>query len=189
VRKVLYSISMSLDGYINGPGGDLSWSVPDEELFRFHSDEVAELGLHVCGRRLYEAMLYWETVDQDPNATADEREFGRRWRALPKIVASTTLASPEGNYRLIRDDIAGQVAALKQQPGKDIAVGGAELAGTLIHAGLVDEFRLFVIPVVLGGGTPCFPAVERPIKSELIETRTFAGKVTYLRLRVVPAAA
>lgn len=184
MRKVIYSMSVSLDGYIAGPDGELDWSVPDEELFRFHTEQVAELGLHVCGRGLYEAMLYWETADQNPSATDFELEFARIWTALPKLVASTTLQSAKGNYRLVTDNIAGEVATLKQQPGKDIGVGGAGLAGTLIRSGLVDDFRLFVIPVVLGAGTPFFPALDRRLYLELVETRTFGSKVVYLRCQV-----
>lgn len=184
MRTVIYSMSVSLDGYIAGPGGELDWSVPDEELFRFHTERVAALGLHVCGRRLYEAMLYWETADQNPSASGSELEFARIWTALPKLVASTTLETAQGNYRLVTDNLAGEVTALKQQPGKDIGVGGAGLAATLIKSGLVDDFRLFVIPVVLGGGTPFFPELDRRLELELVETRTFASKVVYLRCQV-----
>lgn len=185
MRKLIYWMTVSLDGYIAGPGGELDWSAPDEELFRFHTEQTAELGLYVCGRGLYEAMLYWETAEQNPSASALEREFARVWTALPKLVASTTLQSPQGYYRLIRDDVMGEVAALKQQPGTDIAAGGAGLAASLISSGLVDEFRLFVSPVVLGGGTPFFPRLKRPITTELIETRTFGCKVVHLRYQVV----
>jgi dihydrofolate reductase len=143
-------MTVSLDGCIAGPGGEIDWSAPDEELFRFHTEQVAELGHHVCGRGLYEAMLYWETAGEDPSSSASQKEFARIWTALPKLVASTTLASPRGNDRLVRDDVVGEVAALKQQSGKDIAVGGAGLAAKMISSGLVDEFRLFVSPVVLG---------------------------------------
>jgi dihydrofolate reductase len=129
-------------------------------------------------------MLYWETAEQNPSASAFELEFARIWRALPKLVASTTLQSPQGNYRLVGNEVVGEVAALKQQPGKAIAAGAAGLAASLISSGLVDEFRLFVRPVVLGGGSPFFPVPERPIATELIETRTVGCKVVYLRHRV-----
>ena len=152
---------MSLDGFIAGPGGEIDWSAPDEELHRFHNEQVREVGAHLCGRRLYEMMLYWETADEGPSASEDELEFARIWKALPKIVFSTTLERVEGNARLARDGVAEEVATLKEQPGKDLAVGGAGLASTCIELGLVDEYRLFVNPVVLGGGTPYFPALER----------------------------
>ena len=181
MRNVIYAMSISLDGYIAGPGGELDWSAPDEELFTFHTERVAEQGLQVCGRGLYEAMLYWETAAQNPSASGFELEFARIWTALPKLVASTTLQTAQGNYRLVADNVAGEVATLKQQPGKDIGVGGAGLAATLIRSGLVDDFRLFVIPIVLGAGIPYFPALDRRLDLDLVETRTFGSKVVYLR--------
>jgi dihydrofolate reductase len=114
-------------------------------------------------------------------------EFARIWKALPKIVFSRTLEKVEGNARLLRDGVGEEVAELKRQPGKDLAVGGAGLSSTCIKLGLVDEYRLFVSPVVLGGGTPCFPALEDRINLELIETQTFASRVVYVRCRVAPA--
>jgi dihydrofolate reductase len=108
-------------------------------------------------------------------------EFARIWQALPKIVFSSTLDAVEGNTRLATGTLAEEVAKLKEQPGKDLAVGGAGLAASAIEQGLVDEFRLFVNPVVVGGGTPFFPPLERQIDLELVETRTFGSRVVYLR--------
>jgi dihydrofolate reductase len=183
MRKVIYSMGVSLDGFIAGPGGEIDWSPPDEERHRFHNEQTRELGGHLCGRRLYEEMLYWETADENPSAAEHELEFARIWKGLPKIVFSTTLEKVEGNARLAADGVAEEVAELKEQPGKDLAVGGAGLAAGLIELGLVDEYRLFVSPVVLGAGTPYFPAVEARIELELVETRTFASRVVYLRYR------
>jgi dihydrofolate reductase len=177
MRKVIYSMSVSLDGFIAGPGGEIDWSAPDEELHRFHNERTRELGAHLCGRRLYEVMLYWETADETPSLAEYELEFARIWKPLPKIVFSTTLDEVEGNARLASGTIADEVAALKAQPGKDIGVGGAGLAGALIELGLVDEFWLFVCPVVLGGGTPYFPPLADRIGLELVETRTFGSRV------------
>jgi dihydrofolate reductase len=185
VRKLSYSMGVSLDGFIAGPGGDIDWTAPDEELHRFHNEQARELGAHLCGRRLYETMVYWETADQDPSAGAIELEFARIWQDLPKIVFSTTLDTVEGNSRLATGDVAEEVAKLKEQPGKDLSVGGAGLASTCIELGLVDEFGLFVSPVALGGGTPFFPALEQRIELELVETRTFASRVVYLRYQRV----
>jgi dihydrofolate reductase len=182
-RKLIYSMGVSLDGFIAGPGGEIDWSAPDEELHRFHNEQTRELGAHLCGRRLYEEMRYWETADQNPSAAEHELEFARIWKALPKIVFSKTLESVEGNARLARGGIAEEVARLKQQPGKDLAVGGAGLAAAMIELGLVDEFGLFVSPVVLGGGTPFFPALEERVDLELVETRTFGSRVVYARYR------
>jgi len=181
MRKLIYSIGVSLDGFIAGPDGEIDWGAPDEELHRFHNEQTRELGAHLCGRRLYEVMLYWETAHEDPSLPETELEFARIWQDLPKIVFSKTLAEVEGNARLATDVVAEEVVKLKEQPGKDLAVGGAGLAGTLIELGLVDEFRLFVSPVVLGGGTPYFPAVGERIDLELVETRTFGSRVVYLR--------
>jgi dihydrofolate reductase len=183
MRKLIYSMGVSLDGFIAGPGGEIDWSAPDEELHRFHNQQVRELGAHLCGRRLYEEMLYWETADENPSAGETELEFARIWQELPKIVFSKTLEKVEGNARLVRDGVAEEVAKLKEESGKDLAVGGAGLAATLVELCLVDEYRPFVSPVVLGGGTPYLPALEERINLELVETRTFGSRVVYLRYR------
>jgi dihydrofolate reductase len=183
VRKLIYSMTVSLDGFIAGPHGEIDWSAPDEELHRFHNDQVRELGVHLCGRRLYETMLYWETADQNPAAPEYALEFARIWKALPKVVFSTALEKVEGNARLVRDGVAEEVAKLKEQPGKDLAVGGASLASALVRLGLVDDYRLFVSPVVLGGGTRYFPILDEPIDLELVEARTFGSRVVYTHYR------
>src|SRR5688572_27208917 len=153
MRKLIYSMTVSLDGFIAGPGGEIDWSAPDEELHRFHNERVREQGAQLCGRRLYEVMLYWETAHENPSAGETELEFARIWQRLPKVVFSATLERVEGNWRLVRGALAEEVAALKEQPGGDIGVGGAGLAAGLLELDLVDELQLFVNPVVLGGGT------------------------------------
>jgi dihydrofolate reductase len=183
MRKLIYSMTVSLDGFIAGPRGEIDWSPPDEERHRFHNEQTREIGAHFCGRRLYEEMLYWETAHENPSAAEHVLEFARIWQDLPKIVFSKTLEKVEGNARLATDGVAEEVAKLKEQPGKDLAVGGAGLASTFIELGLVDEFRLFVSPVVLGAGTPYFPALDERIDLELVETRTFASRVVYVRYR------
>jgi dihydrofolate reductase len=185
MRKVTYSMGVSLDGFIAGPNGEIDWSAPDEELHRFHNEQTRDLDAHFCGRRLYEEMLYWETADENPSAPEHVLEFARIWKQLPKIVFSETLEKVEGNATLATDGIAEEVARLKQQPGKDLAVGGAGLASAFTKLGLVDEYRLFVSPVVLGGGTRFFPALEERINLELVETRTFGARVVYVRYRRV----
>ena len=180
MRKLIYSMGVSLDGFIAGPGGEIGWSAPDEELHRFHNEQTRELGGHLLGRRLYETMAYWETVDE--NALQEpEREFAGIWKTLPKVVFSKTLETVVGNARLVKDGMVEEVAKLKEQPGKDLAVGGAALASGLMRVGLIDEFRPFVSPVVLGAGTPFLPALDEKLALELIETRTFGGRVAYLR--------
>jgi dihydrofolate reductase len=185
MREVTYSMGVSLDGFIAGPEGEIDWSVPDEELHRFHNQQTRELGAHLCGRGLYEVMVYWETADENPSAPEHELEFARIWKNLPKIVFSKTLERVEGNARLVRDGVAEEVAKLKEQPGKDLAVGGAGLASTLMKLGLIDEYRPFIYPVVLGGGTPYFPALDDRINLRLVETRTFGSRVVYARYRRV----
>jgi dihydrofolate reductase len=180
MRRLIYSMTVSLDGFIAGPDGAIDWSVPDEELFRFHHQHVQEIGVHLCGRRLYETMVYWETAEESPLAT-EQVEFAQTWKALPKVVFSTKLESVVGNTRLASDGVGEEVARLKEQPGKDIAVGGAGLAGACMKLGLIDEWRLFVSPVLLGGGTPYFSPLERETNLELLETRTFGSRVVYLR--------
>jgi len=181
MRKLIYSMSTSLDGFIAGPGGEIDWGAPDEELHRFHNDRVREVGTQLLGRRLYEVMLHWEPANQSQFTTDIEVDFAHIWQDLPKMVFSKTLDKVEGNATLVRDLDADEIARLKQEPGKDIAVGGAGLASTLIRLGLVDEFQLFVCPVVLGAGTPFFPDLEDRVDLELIETRTFGSRVVYVR--------
>jgi dihydrofolate reductase len=183
--KLIYKMSVSLDGFIAGPGGEIDWSAPEQEVHRFHNQQTRELGAHLLGRRLYEEMLYWETADQNPSARDYELEFARIWKDLPKIVFSSTLEKVEGNARLAKDGVAEEVATLKDQPGMDLEVGGAGLASACIRLGLVDEYRLFVSPVVLGGGTPYFPALDERVNLELVETQTFGSRVVYVRYRRV----
>jgi dihydrofolate reductase len=130
-------------------------------------------------------MAYCETADENPSAPEHELEFARIWKDMPKIVFSKTLEKVEGNARPVRDGVVEEAAKLKEQPGKDLAIGGAGLACTLIKLGLIDEYRLFVSPVVLGGGTPYFPAPDEMINLELVETQTFGSRVVYGRYRRV----
>jgi dihydrofolate reductase len=177
---LIYSMSVSLDGYIAGPDGAIDWAAPDEELLRFHIEQTRELTGHLCGRGLYEDMLGWETAEQTRTEPPD-LEFARIWKAIPKVVFSTTLTALQGNARLARRDVADEVAELKNQPGDGLAsVGGAGLAAALAGKDLIDEYRLFVNPVLLGGGTPYFPPLPKRLDLELIETQTFT-QVVYLR--------
>jgi dihydrofolate reductase len=183
VRKLIYSMTVSLDGFIAGPHGEIDWSAPDEELHRFHQRQAAELGAHLCGRRLYQTMSIWDTDEGIRALPEYVREFAPVWRSVPKIVFSTTLEEVGPNARLAREELAEEVLRLKQEPGKDLAVGGASLAAGLIERGLVDEFGLFLRPVLLGGGTPYFPHLTERVELELLETRTFGSRVVYLRCR------
>ncbi len=185
MRKLIYSMTVSLDGYIAGPDGAIDWTVPDEELFLLHTQQVQETGVHLCGRRLYETMVYWETAEESQLA-AKHVKFAQIWKALPKVVFSTTLESVVGNTRLATGGVGEEVWRLKEQPGEDIAVGGADLARMCMKLGLIDEWRLFLSPVLLGGGTPYFPTLEERINLELVETKTISSRVAYLRYRRVP---
>src|SRR4029078_5048937 len=161
MRKLVYSMGVSLDGFITDGDGAIDWTMPDEDLYRFHNQQGREAAMHLYGRGLYEAMAVWETRDQDPDAHEVELEWAAIWKQLPKVVFSTTLESVEGNARLVRGDAVAEVARLKEEPGDGaLGVGGAGLGARLARAGLVDEYGLFVYPVVLGAGTPFFPPVE-----------------------------
>ena len=177
---LIYSMSVSVDGFIADREGGFGWTVPDEELFRFHLARVRELGCHLCGRKLYETMLVWET-DPSLRDTELDATFADVWCALPKVVFSRTLDSVQGNARLAEASVAEEVAAALAATGKDVEIGGAGLAATAIKLGLVDELRMFRNPVVVGGGTPFLPPVTEDVRLDLVETRTFGSRVIYER--------
>lgn len=185
MRKVTYSMSVSLDGYIVGPDGEFAWSAPDEEVFRVATDEVRELGVHLLGRHLYETMVYWETAEQDESLGPAELEFAAVWRALPKVVFSTTLTMVEGNTRLASGGVGEEIERLRAEPAPgEIAIGGATLAAEAAALGLIDEYRLRVYPVLVGGGTPYFARDQRHVDLELVDTHSFRCGVVELRYRV-----
>jgi dihydrofolate reductase len=185
MRSVAYLMGVSLDGYIVGPDGRFDWTAPDEELFRFFTDEIRGVGAYLLGRRLYETMLYWETADQDPSLDDSKLEWAALWKALPKVVFSTTLSAVQGNARLASGGLAEEIERLRAEPGEgDIAIGGATLATDASASGLIDEYRPRVYPVLVGGGIPYFPHRERRADLELVDTRTFSSGVVYLRYRV-----
>ncbi len=179
-------MSVSVDGYICDRDGAFDWGAPSDELFAFHLARVRELGAHLCGRRLYETMLVWET---DPSLRATElgAQFADIWSALPKVVFSRTLESVQGNARLADSSVAEAVAAVLGATDKDVEIGGAGLAAAAIELGLVDELRIFRVPIVVGGGTPYLPPVTKDISLDLIETRTFDARVIYERYRRISA--
>jgi dihydrofolate reductase len=181
---LIYSMGVSVDGFIADRDGDFAWTEPSDEQFRFHLAAVRELGAHLCGRRLYETMLVWET---DPSLRDGELRaaFADAWCALPKVVFSRTLDRVEGNARLASGSLAEEVEAALAAGDKDVGIGGAGLAAAAVELGLVDELRLLRNPVVVGGGTPYLPPVTDDIALELIETRTFGSRVVYERYRRV----
>jgi dihydrofolate reductase len=178
---VIYSMSVSLDGFIAGPDGDIGWTAPDAELFRFHVEQTRHVAAHLCGRGVYQEMLVWETAEQTMSDEA-ELEFARTWRPIPKVVFSRTLDSVTGNARLATDDIGTEVGRLREQPGEGVVgIGGAGLAAAAIAEDLIDEYHLFVNPIILGGGTPYFTPLAEPLDLRLTESRTFSSGVVYLR--------
>ena len=181
MQKLIYSMNPSLDGFIEGPDGSFDWGAPDEALHRFHNERVRALGGHLLGRRLYETMVYWETAHEDPAAPDYMLEFAEIWRALPKVVFSKTLTEVVGNTRLARGSIAEEAAEIMKRTGKDVAIGGADLAGAAIKLGLVDEFQLFFNPVLAGGGKPIFPDLEHVLALTLTGIQTLSCDVVYLR--------
>jgi dihydrofolate reductase len=180
LAMLIYSMSVSVDGFIADRKGAFGWSVPGEEQFRFHIAQVRELGGFLCGRRLYETMLVWET---DPSLRDDEpgAAFADVWCATPKVVFSRTLDRVQGNARLAEGSVAEEAAAALDATDKDVAIGGAGLAAAAIELGLVDELRIFRYPIVVGGGTPFLPPVAEAVPLELIETRTFGSRVIFER--------
>jgi dihydrofolate reductase len=184
MRSVTYSMNISLDGYIVGPDGGFDWSAPDPDVFRFWIEDIRDVGVHLLGRRLYETMLYWETADQEALG-APEREWAGLWNSLPKVVFSSTLSEVQGNARLASRGLAEEIERLRAEPGDgEIAIGGATLAVEAADAGLIDEYRTIVYPVLVGGGIPFFPRHEQRVDLELLETRTFNSKFVLLRYRV-----
>lgn len=177
---LILSMSVSVDGFIADRDGAFGWSVPGEEQFRFHLTQVRELGSILCGRKLYQTMLAWET---DPSLREDElgAAFADAWSALPKIVFSRTLDTVQGNARLAEASVAEEIAAAIDATEKDVEIGGAGLAAQAFELGLIDELRIFRNPVVVGGGTPLLPPVTDNVALELVETRTFGSRVIYER--------
>jgi len=179
---LIYSMSVSVDGFIADREGGFEWTIPNEEQFRFHIAQTRDLGGYLCGRRLYETMLPWET---DPSMRNNElgAAFADVWCAIPKVVFSRTLDSVQGNARLAEASLAEEAAAALDATEKDVSIGGADLAAAAIELGLVDELRLFRNPVVVGGGTPFLPPVTKHVRLALVETRTFGSRVIYERYR------
>ena len=182
MRKVVYSMSVSLDGYMETRDRKLDWCIIDEEFHTTANDEARDMDFFLYGRRMYELMsAFWPTADEDPSAPPYVVEFAQLWREKPKVVFSRTLDKVEWNSRLVRDNIAEEVMKLKAQPGGDMGVGGAEIASTFGQLGLIDEYRVYIHPVILGNGTPFFPALSKPESLRLVESRIFGSGVVYLR--------
>jgi dihydrofolate reductase len=179
--KLIYSMNVSLDGYVETPDHDLDWTTVDDELHTWWNDRVREADAFVYGRRLYEVMAaYWPTAESDPSATDPMLEFARIWNPKPKVVFSSSLKSVESNSRLVSGDVGEELARLRREFGGDLDLGGPTLASAFIERGLVDEYRLVIHPVILGAGTPFFPKLDNPVRLRLIDERTFESGVLYL---------
>lgn len=184
MRTVFFGMHVTLDGYIEGPGGDLSWSTPDVELHQHFNDLERRIDLSLYGRGLYENMAgYWPNAGQDPSADPVEVEYAKIWCAQPRIVFSTTLQEAAWAQRIVRENVAEEVRRLKEQPGGLISVGGAGLAASLSQMGLIDEYWLYIHPVLLGRGKPMFGALEEKIDLELVETQRIGARVLMLRYK------
>jgi dihydrofolate reductase len=182
VRKLAFAMNLSLDGYTAAPGDDLGWSVPSDDLFQWWSDRVAATGLALYGRRLWEAMSsHWPTADEKPGATPAHIEYAHRWRHMPKVVFSSTTVTVDWNTRLVTGDAVAEITRLKAEDGGPMDIGGATLGAAAVRAGLIDEYVLVTAPILLGGGTPFFTALDSWVNLNLVETRTFPGGVLLTR--------
>ncbi len=184
MATIIYAMLTSLDGYIAGPSGDIDLPVPEEELHRHFNDEMRRTSIALCGRRMYEAMRFWDSPEREVAASEVERDFAHAWRETPKIVFSTTLREVGLNARLANGDAEAVARFLKSETDGEISVSGAELAGHLARAGVIDEYRLYMHPVVLGGGKPYFQA-GLSLALKPVGTQNLAQGVTLLRY--VPA--
>jgi dihydrofolate reductase len=179
MRKLTYGYMVSVDGFIEGPNRELEWPVLDEELLRHANEQESRFDAFLYGRRMYEVMRYWDAPD--PSLPDYELEYARIWQRTPKIVFSRTLDRVGENARLVRDNAIEEVKRLKAQQGGDLVLGGAGLAASLVPLGLVDEYQLYVQPVVLGSGTRMFPPLDDRMNLRLAETLTLRSGVVFLR--------
>lgn len=189
MKKIIYAINVSLDGFIEDQNGNLDWSNPSEELHRYFGDLELEVDVHLYGRRMYEVMSYWKTGGDNPSASDFEIEFGQRWNQVANVVFSRTLDQVSAPDRLVKDHLAEEIRRLKAQPGKNMLVGGPELAAVLFQLDLIDEVRLIVHPVILGDGKPMFQRSDQMHRLQLLETRQFPGGVLLLRYQRIDSPA
>ena len=184
MAKLIYVTNVSLDGYIEDENGSFDWTPPNDDLFAFITDLVRPIGTYLYGRRLYDAMAVWETEPALATQSALMADFANVWQAADKVVYSTTLDAPSTtNTRLEHEFDPAAVRRMKASATSDFIVGGAHLAGQALEAGLIDEYRLFVHPVLVGGGKPALPASRRT-NLVLLEDRRFENGVMYLRYRI-----
>ena len=180
MARLIYSAIASLDGYVADEDGRFDWSVPDAEVHAFVNDAERPIGTYLCGRRLYDVMAAWETMDTGPDQAPAMRDYAAIWQAADKVVYSRSLEAPRtARTRVEREFDPDAVRAMKAAAGRDLSVGGPDLAGQALRAGLVDEVRLFLSPVVVGGGTAALPRGVR-LDLELVGERRFGNGVVHL---------
>ena len=183
MAKLIYSTIMSLDGYVADKDGKFDWSRPDEEVHAFVNDLERPIGTYLYGRRMYEVMVFWETMTTGPDEPPVMRDYTQIWRAADMIVYSKSLESvSSAKTRIERDFDPDAIREMKASLGQDISVGGPALAGQALRAGLVDECHLLVSPVVVGGGNPSLPDDVR-VDLELLDERRFGNGVVHLHYR------
>jgi dihydrofolate reductase len=183
-------MSVSVDGYMEGPDRELDWQVVDAELHRHFNDWLATTGAFMDGRVTWELMAqHWPTADADPAASAETVEFAGIWRDKPKVVYSSTLEQAGWNTTIVRQVVPEEVLTFKAQPGGDLVLGGADLGATFMELDLIDEYRLYVQPMILGRGKPMFRPSDFKSSLRLAETRTFGSGVVLLRYERNDAAA
>ncbi len=183
MAKLIYSAITSLDGYVADEEGNFDWAAPDEEVHSFVNELERPVGTYLYGRRMYEVMAYWETAQTPGDQSSVVQDFAEIWQAADKIVYSKTLEMvSSARTRIERDFDPEAVRQLKASAGRDITVGGPDLAGQAIKAGLVDEFQLFVSPILVGGGKHSLPH-DVHLKLELLDERRFGNGVVYLHYR------
>ena len=188
MAKLIYSGITSLDGYIADADGNFDWSMPDEEVHAFVNDLTRPIGTYLFGRRMYEVMVVWEELADDPELPAVEQDFARIWQNADKIVYSTTLVKvPSARTRIERSFDPEEIRRMKASAERDLVVAGAELAAHALRAGLVDECHLLVSPVMVGGGKRFLPDGVR-MQFELLEERRFGNGVVFLRYRTAGGA-
>jgi dihydrofolate reductase len=184
MARLIYSTITSLDGYVADEGGNFEWGAPDEEVHAFVNDLQRGAGTYLYGRRMYEVMRYWETDEATRDRLPVELDYAEIWRSAEKIVYSRTLRTvSSARTRIERDFDPEAVLRMKSLAERDLSVGGPELAATAFEAGLVDEFHLFVAPMVVGGGKRSLPDGLR-LQLELLDERRFEGGMVYLRYRI-----
>jgi dihydrofolate reductase len=183
MTKLIYSAITSLDGYVADENGNFDWAEPDDEVHSFVNDVERSVGTFLYGRRMYEVMVYWETAHTIAGQPAVVQDYAQIWQAADKVVYSKTLETvSSARTRIERDFDAQAVRQLKASAGRDITVGGPDLAAQAIRAGLVDECHLFVTPVVVGGGKHFLPNNVR-LEFDLLDERRFGNGVVHLRYR------